>query len=687
MKKETVTVCPYCGAGCQMVLTAEDSHITKVMPFQDGDKYLCAKGVKVAEFVHNPNRMLKPMVRKGSNLKEVEWDEAIDVVASKFSEIKERYGAQSFGFMGSGCFTNEEIYSFQKFARAVIGTNSIDSCARICHIPSLKALMKSIGSATMSNTIDEISDTKVIFMAGYNPEACHPRLYYRKIKEAKNRGSKIIVMDPRATSAAKMADVFLQIRPGTEIPVLNAMANIIISENLINAEFIQKRVEGYDKLKSHVQKYTPEYAEKISGVPAGSIIEASRIYGGSRSAVALWGMGMTQHICGVDNVSAIINLVLLTGNVGRENMGFSPVRGQNNVQGASFIGALPDIFPGYKSVTDPIARRRFIDLWGVKTLPEEIGLTSTVFIPEVLNGKTRALYVAAENPAVSQANLNLIRRALDEVEFLVVQDIFMTETARYADVFLPGCTFAEKDGTFIRLDRAVQMLRPAIDPIGDSLPDWKIIQMVARKMGYSSLFPYENARNIWEEIREAVPDLSGITYERLDKGNGIHMPCYDEAHKGTAVRYADEFPRHGGKALFVPVDFTPPAEHADDEYPLILTTGRDAHHYNTSTITMRISHFAKLKDRQYIEINKEDALKYGISEGDDVEIKSRRGMAIAVAKITDKVMPGVAFAPFHFGDSPINFVTNNALDPVSKTPEYKVSAVRIKKADNAETAK
>jgi len=679
MKKESITVCPYCGAGCQMVLTAEDGKIIKVMPFQDGDKYLCAKGVKVAEFVHNPNRILKPMVRKGGNLKEVEWDEAIDVIASKFSEIKEKYGPQSFGFMGSGCFTNEEIYSFQKFARAVIGTNSIDSCARICHIPSLKALMKSIGSATMSNTIDEISDTKVIFMAGYNPEACHPRLYYRKIKEAKNRGSKIIVMDPRAISAAKMADVFLQIRPGTEIPVLNAMANVIINEGLIDKEFIQKRVEGYDELKSHVQKYTPEYAEEISGVPAGDIVKAARIYGGSRSAVALWGMGMTQHICGVDNVSALINIVLLTGNVGRENAGFSPVRGQNNVQGASFIGALPDIFPGYKSVTDPIARRRFMDLWGVKALPEEIGLTSTVFIPEALNGKIKAIYVAAENPAVSQANLNLIRRALDEVEFLVVQDIFMTETAMYADVFLPGCTFAEKEGTFIRLDRAVQMLRPAIDPIGDSLPDWKIIQMVARKMGYSGLFPYEHARDIWEEIREAVPDLSGITYERLDSVSRIHMPCHGEAHKGTAVRYTDEFPRHGGKALFVTVDFTPPAECANDEYPLILTTGRDAHHYNTSTITMRISHFAKLRDRSYIEINNEDALKYEISEGDDVEIKSRRGMAIAVAKITDKVMPGVVFASFHFGDSPINFVTNNALDPISKTPEYKVCAVKIKK--------
>lgn len=679
MKKETITVCPYCGAGCQMVLTTEDNKITKATPFHNGDKYLCPKGIKVAEFVHNPNRILKPMIRKDGELQEVQWDEAIGLVAARFSEIKDKYGPDSFGFMGSGCFTNEEIYAFQKFARAAVGTNNIDSCARICHIPSLKALMKSIGSATMSNTIDEITDTNVIFIAGYNPEVCHPRLYHKKIKVAKSRGSKIIVMDPRATSAAKMADVFLQIRPGTEIPVLNAMANVIINEGLTEDIFIRERVEGYEELKSHVQKYTPEYAEKISGVDKNLIVEAARIYGMSRSAVVLWGMGMTQHICGVDNVSALINLVLLTGNVGKENSGFSPVRGQNNVQGASFIGALPDIFPGYKSVIDPAAREKFKTLWGVDSLPEHVGLTSTVFIPEVLNGKTKALYIAAENPAVSQPNLNLIRKALDEVEFLVVQDIFMTETAKYADVFLPACTFAEKSGTFIRLDRAVQMIRPAIEPAEETMPDWKIIKMVASRMGYGHLFAYEYASDIWEEIRRAVPDLAGITYSRLENGASIHMPCFDEAHPGTAVKYTEEFPRPGGRALMVAVDYSPPAEGVDEEYPILLTTGRDAHHYNTSTITRHISHLMKLKDRSYIELHPEDALQYGISDGDDVEIISRRGKAIAAAKVVDTVMPKTAFVPFHFSDSPINFVTNDVLDPVSKTPEYKVCAVKIKK--------
>lgn len=679
MVKETITVCPYCGAGCLMVLTVEDNRIIKVSPFRGGDRFLCPKALKIIDFVHNPVRLTKPLVKRNGKFTEVSWDEAIGVVADRLSEIKAKHGADSIGLMGSGCFTNEEIYAFQKFARAVIGTNNIDSCARICHIPSLKALMKSIGSATMSNTMDEIADTKVIFIAGYNPDVCHPRLYYKKIKAAKNKGSKIIVMDPRATSAAKMADVFLQLRPGTEIPVLNAMANVIIREALIDKEFIQKRVEGYEELKNHVQKYTPEYAEDISGVPAGLIKDAARIYGSSRSAVALWGMGMTQHICGVDNVSALINLVLLTGNVGRENSGFSPVRGQNNVQGASFIGALPDIFPGYKSVADDAARERFKNLWGVASLPEQAGLTSTVFIPDVLKGNIKALYIAAENPAVSQANLNLIRKALDEVDFLVVQDIFMTETAKYADVVLPACTFAEKDGTFIRLDRAVQMLMPALEPIKETLPDWKIIKMVASRMGYGHLFPYESAQDIWEEIRRAVPDLAGITYSRLEGGKGIHMPCYDESHPGTAVRYTDEFPRPGGKALLVPVDFRPPAEHTDDEYPIILTTGRDAHHYNTSTITRHIPHLMKLKDRAYIELHPEDAALYDISDGDSVEIKSRRGMSVAAAKITDTVMKGAAFVPFHFSDSPINFVTNDALDPVSKTPEYKVCAVSIKK--------
>ncbi len=679
MKKETITVCPYCGAGCQMLLTVEDGRIVKVSPFQNGDKYLCPKGVKVADFVHSPKRILKPLIKKGGEFKEVGWDEAIDVVATRMLEIKDKYGPQSFGFMGSGCFTNEEIYIFQKFVRAVIGTNNIDSCARICHIPSLKALMKSIGSATMSNTIDEIADTKVIFIAGYNPEVCHPRLYFKKIKTAKNKGSKIIVMDPRTTSAAKMADVFLQLRPGTEIPILNAMANVIINENLLDREFIQKRVEGYEELKEHVQKYTPEYAEKISGVPAKNIVDAARIYGSTRSAVVLWGMGMTQHICGVNNVSALINLVLLTGNVGRENSGFSPVRGQNNVQGASFLGALPDVFPGYKSVSDNAAREKFKELWGVTSLPEQEGLTSTVFIPEVLKGNIKALYIAAENPAVSQANLNLIRKALSEVDFLVVQDIFMTETAKYAHVILPACTFAEKDGTFLRLDRAVQLLNQALEPFPETMPDWKIIKMVAERMGYGKLFPYEQASDIWEEIRRAVPDLAGITYSRLEDGKSIHMPCPHESHPGTEVKYTEDFPRPGGKALLVPVDFIPPSENADDEYPILLTTGRDAHHYNTSTITRHIKHLMQLKDRAYIELNPDDANLYGISDGDDVEIRSRRGMAVAMAKITDTVMRGTAFVPFHFSDSPINFVTNDALDPVSKTPEYKVCAVKIKK--------
>jgi formate dehydrogenase alpha subunit len=662
-----------------MVLITEDNKITKVLPFHGGDKYLCPKGIKVADFVHNNKRLLRPLIKKGGEFKEASWDEAIDIVSSRLLEIKKNYGPQSFGFMGSGCFTNEEIYAFQKFARAVIGTNNIDSCARICHIPSLKALMKSIGSATMSNTMDEITDTKVIFIAGYNPEVCHPRLYNKKIKVAKSKGSKIIVMDPRATSAAKIADVFLQIRPGTEIPVLNAMANVIINEGLTDDDFIQNRVEGFSELKDHLQKYTPEYAEAISGVPSALIKEAARIYGNSRSSVALWGMGMTQHICGVDNVSALINLVLLTGNVGVENSGFSPVREQNNVQGASFIGALPDIFPGYKSVTDTAEREKFMKLWGVESLPEEPGLTSTVFIPEVLKGNIKALYIAAENPAVSQANLNLIRKALDEVDFLVVQDIFMTETAKYADVVLPACTFAEKDGTFIRLDRAIQMLEPALDPMGETLLDWMIIKKVAIKMGYGHLFPYESTSDIWEEIRKAIPDLAGISYDRLKGGKSIHMPCPDESHPGTAVRYTKDFPRHGGKALVVAVDYRPPAEMTDEEYPILLTTGRDAHHYNTSTITRHISHLMKLKDGAYIELHPEDAALYGISEGDSVEIKSRRGTAVAAAKITDIVMKGTAFVPFHFGDSPINFVTNNALDPISKTPEYKVCSVKIKK--------
>lgn len=679
MSKEIITVCPYCGAGCQMVLTVEGNKITKVLPFNKGDGYLCPKGLKVVDFVYSPKRLLKPLVKKGDGFRECSWEDAVEVIVAKLSAIKERYGPDSIGFMGSGCFTNEEIYSYQKFVRAVIGTNNLDNCARICHIPSLKALMKSIGSATMSNTMGEIADTKVIFIAGWNPTASHPRLYHKSIKPAKQRGSKIIVMDPRRTPAADLADVFLQLWPGTEIPILNAMARIIIKEGLVNTEFIRNRTMGYEELKHKVAPYTPEYAEKISGVAAESIIEAARLYATGGSSVVLWGMGMTQHVCGIDNISALINLVLLTGNIGELNSGLSPVRGQNNVQGASFLGALPDIFPGYRFVGDQSAQQKFKEAWGVDRLPEEIGFTSTEFIPGVLAGKTRMLYIAGENPAVSQANLNIVRKALAEVEFLVVQDIFMTETAEYADVVLPACTFAEKDGTFFRLDRAVQLLNAAIPPRGASLPDWQIIQMIASRLGCADLFPYQGAADIWDEIRKVVPGLAGIAYHRLKDGRRLHMPCPKESHPGTPVRYTNGFPRPDGKARFVPVEVTLPAELTGKEYPLLLTTGRDPYHYNTATITRHIPYFVKQADRAYLEIHPEDAARYNLSDNDEVEVASRRGKTTLVVRVTSKVTRGKVFAPFHFGDTPINLVTNDALDPVGRTPEYKVCAVKLKK--------
>ncbi len=678
MLNEVITVCPYCGAGCQMTITTDGKKITKVSPFAQGDKFLCAKGLKVADFIHSPDRVLNPMVRKGGVLTETTWDEALDVVAGRFSEISEKHSPDSIGFMGMSRCTNEEIYTFQKFARAVIGTNNIDNCARTCHIPSLKALMKSIGSATASNTMDQIMDTKVIFIAGYNPES-HPRLYRKKIKAAKDKGSKLIVMDPRVTPVAEMADIFLQIKPGTNIAVFNAIANSIMEEGLADVDFIQKRTEGYSELKNNLKKYTPQYAEEISGVPAKLIVDAARLYATGGSSLALWGMGLTQYKNGVNNVSAFMNLVLLTGNAGKINSGFSPVRGQNNVQGGSFIGALPDVFPGYAPVADDEVREKFQALWNVDCLPKGSSLTSTAFIPNVLSGTVKALYISGENPAISQANLNMVRKALDEVEFLVVQDIFITETAKYADVLLPACAFAEKEGTFLRYDRAVQKLDPAIEPPGNSLPDWRIFQMVASKMGNDHLFPYESAADIWEEMRKAIPDFAGITYERLKKGERIHFPCPDEDHPGTPVKYIDKFPRQGGKALFVPVDFTPLAEVTDDEYPLYLMTGRDTYHYCTSTMTSRVPYFMSKSNKAYIDIHPDDAAKYELSDGDNVEVSSRRGRVTLMAKVATNVQPGFAFAPFNFTDSPINLVTNDALDPVSKTPEYKICAIRIKK--------
>ncbi|GFP21819.1 formate dehydrogenase major subunit [Candidatus Hakubella thermalkaliphila] len=678
--KEVITVCPYCGAGCQMVLRVEESELVKVVPAKTDDNFLCAKGVRVQEFIQHERRLKKPLVRRNGSLKEVSWEEAIEVVATNLESLKTRYGPDSIGFIGSACVTTEENYVFQKFARAVIGTNNVDHCARLCHAPSVMAMIQAIGSGAMTNTIDGFVDTKVLFIIGYNPSASHPKLYHRKILKAKEKGSKIIVADPRRIPVAKVADIFMCFKPGTEIALLNAMVNVIISKGLENKQFIniRTRTEGYEELKIAVAKYTPQYAEKISGVPANTIVEAATLYATSEGSAILWGMGITQHTSGTNNVFALVNLALLTGNVGRPNAGLNPIRGQNNVQGACDMGMLPLVYPGYQFVNDPEVKAKFERLWGVDYLSDKIGLTSPEIIRQILDGKVKGLYIMGENPAMSQANLNLVTDAFKKVEFMVVQDIFLNETAEYADVVLPACSFAEKEGTTTRGDRRIQRLRTAIPPIGESKPEWEIIKLIASKMGKGHLFHYNNTAEIFDEIGKVADQFAGISHQRIDKEGGIYWPCPSPDHPGTPVLHLEKFPLGRGK--FTPVEYTKPAEVPDDEYPLILTTGRELYHYGSRTMTGKVAFLNEKAPEAYIEIHPDDAAKLNIEPGEKVKVTSRRGSVIVTARVTHDIFPGVTFIPIHYREAPANRLTNDALDPVAKIPEMKVCAVKVERS-------
>ncbi|MEW5919401.1 MAG: formate dehydrogenase subunit alpha [Bacillota bacterium] len=674
---EVVTVCPYCGAGCEMVLKVEKGKVVEIKPLEEDDNFLCPKGVRAQEFIQHEGRLRRPLIRRNGNLEEAGWEEAIDLIATKLASLVAEHGPDSLGFLGSGTITNEENYVFQKFARAVIGTNNVDHCATLCHGTSVAAMTQALGSGAATNCFEDIPKAEVLFIIGYNPEASHPKIFERRIWKSKWLGNKVIVADTRRTSVAKDVDVFMQCKPGTDVVYLNAMANVIIAEGLENKEFINSRTEGFEEFKQVVARYTPEYAEKISGVPAETIKEAARIYATSGSSAILWGMGITQHTHGTDNVYAIVNLALLTGNVGRVNAGLNPMRGQNNVQGACDMGMLRTVYPGAQPVDDPKVKAKFAQLWGTDSLPDKVGFASTEFIPQALEGKIKGLYIVAENPAVSHANLNEITKALDQVEFMVVQDLFLTETARYADVVLPSCSWLEKDGTYTRGDRKVQRVRAALPPLGESKTDWEIISLIAAKMGKGSLFAYTNTADIFDEIGKASDKYAGISHARIDLEGGIYWPCPSSDSPGTPTLHLEEFPRGLGK--FTPVDYVDPAEAPDAEYSLILTTGRDYHHFGTRVMTRKVAFLNQESPEAYLEINPEDASKYQIETGDRVKVASRRGDITVTANVTPDILPGVVFIPWHFAEQPVNKLTNDALDPVAKTPETKVCAVKISK--------
>lgn len=525
----------------------------------------------------------------------------------------------------------------------------------------------------MTNPIKDIAGADYIFAIGTNTTESHP-IIGLQVKKALSEGATLVVADPRRTEVAGLAHHHLQIKSGSDIALLNGLAHVIIAEELWNRDFVAGRTEDFEAFKETVAKYNPEYVSSITGVPADTIREVARGYAGARNATILYTMGLTQHICGTHNVFAVANLAMLCGQIGKENSGVNPLRGQNNVQGACDMGALPNVLTGYQSVLSDEVRSKFAAAWGVPELPAGVGLTVGEMLDAAVHEKVKGMYIMGENPVLSDPDADHVIHALDKLDFLVVQDIFLTETAQLADVVLPAASFAEKDGTFSNTERRVQRVRKAIDPVDNARPDWQIICAVSSAMGYP--MPYGSPAEIMEEIARLTPSYGGISYERLEQGS-LQWPCPAPDHPGTPVLHRDKFVRGLGK--FHPVEYIPPAELPDEDYPLILSTGRRHFHYHTGTMTQRTGALEKHYREEFLEINPADALKYSIADGDMVRAASRRGSVELKARVTDVVSPGLVFTSFHFPEVAVNKLTNSARDPISKIPEFKVCAVSLQK--------
>ena len=672
-----LTTCPFCGCGCSFYLVVADGKIIDTAPcFTDrvSEGKLCVKGRRAHEFVQNEHRLKRPLVRKNGELEEVSWDEALDTVAKGLSRIKKESSADAIGLLSSAKCTNEENFLMMKLARAVIGTNNVDHCARLCHASTVAGLAAAFGSGAMTNSISEVASSNCILITGSNTIEQHP-LIGTRVLEAKENGATLIVIDPRETLLSDHADIFLRQKPGTDVAWLNGFMHVILKEGLEDRSFIENRTEGFEALSKTLDDYSPEKVESITGIDAAMLRKAAVAYASAESAMILYSMGITQHITGTDNVKSVANLAMLTGNVGKTNSGVNPLRGQNNVQGACDMGALPNVYSGYQKVVDDESRKKFEKAWN-QELPAENGLTIVEMMNAADEGTLKGLYIMGENPMLSDPDINHVRKALNNLEFLVVQDIFMTETTELADVVLPGASYAEKNGTFTNTDRTVLPVRKAIEPVGEARSDWSLICDIAGRLG-SDAFSYNSAEDILKEIAEVTPSYGGISFARLDQGQVLAWPCPDENSSGTQFLHEGKFTRGLGK--FHDVSFRPPAEEPDEKFPLILTTGRTMFHFHTGTMTRRIAILNHEVPTGYVEIHPEDAESLNIAGEEMVEVASRRGAIEIAALVTERVPRGTVFIPFHFAECAANVLTNSALDPDAKIPELKVCAVSVNK--------
>jgi formate dehydrogenase major subunit len=692
--KQIESLCPFCGVGCQLTYNVKDNKILYVEgrdgPANQGR--LCVKGRYGFDYAHHPHRLTVPLIRRSDAPKrgdmemdpsrvmeffrEASWEEALALAGGKLARIRDTHGKRSLAGFGSAKGSNEEAYLFQKLVRTGFGSNNVDHCTRLCHASSVVALLEGIGSGAVSNPVMDVVKAEVIVIIGANPTVNHP-VAATWIKNAVANGSKLIVMDPRRSELARISHRFLQFKPDTDVAMLNAMMHVIVHENLVDQDFIDSRTIGYEELKKNVEGYSPELMAPICGIDADTLRYTARLYATSKGSMILWGMGVSQHVHGTDNARCLIALALMTGQIGRDGTGLHPLRGQNNVQGASDAGLIPMMYPDYQHVTDPKVQASFEKAWGLApdTLDKKPGLTVVEVMHAIKHGDIRGMYVMGENPAMSDPDANHARDALASLEHLVVQDIFLTETAYLADVILPATAFPEKDGTFTNTDRLVQMGRKALDAPGDAKPDLWIIAQIANRMGLD--WQYGHVSEVFDEMRRTMPSIGGITWDRLQAEHAVTYPCVKEGDPGTSVVFTETFPRESGRAKFVPADIIPAAERPDTDYPFVLITGRQLEHWHTGSMTRRALVLDALEPDPVALVHPLDLAAMGGQPGDIITIESRRGKVGLYARADESSPRGAVFVPFCYYEAAINRLTNAALDPFAKIPEFKYCAIRI----------
>jgi formate dehydrogenase major subunit len=698
--REVHSVCPYCGVGCQLTYHIRNDKLLYVSGRNGpaNENRLCVKGRFGFDYIHHPDRLMQPLIRKDGVAKHANdvvdpanpwthfriatWEEALDRAAAGLKKIRDANGGGALAGFGSAKASNEEAYLFQKLVRTGFGTNNVDHCTRLCHASSVAALMEGIGSGAVTATFNECKNSDVIVVIGANPTENHP-VAATFFKQAAKRGAKLIVMDPRGQALKRHAAHMLQFRPGTDVALLNALLNVIVTEDLYDKQYVQTYTEGFAAFAEHIKDFTPEEMAPICGIDAGTLRTVARTYARAERAIVFWGMGISQHVHGTDNARCLIALALVTGHVGRPGTGLHPLRGQNNVQGASDAGLIPMFFPDYRSVEAPEIRAKFESAWGTGLDPKK-GLTVVEIMKAVHAGTIKGMYILGENPAMSDPDLNHAREALAALDHLVVQDIFLTETARHADVILPASAWPEKDGTVTNTNRQVQMGRRALPLPGDTRLDWWITQEIARRMGLP--WSYAHPRDVYTEMASLMPSLDNISWDRVERESAVTYPSDAPDQPGHDVVFDKGFPRPGGFGKLVAAKISPPDEQPDAEFPFILTTGRQLEHWHTGAITRRAATLDALEPGAVASVSRGTIERLNIAPGDMIRVSTRRGVIELACRQDDAIPDGVVFIPFAFVEAAANLLTNPALDPFGKIPEFKYCAAKVEPVEAAAQA-